>query len=113
MPILCRCEVVREGRVAWYWTLCDSIDAVHFVGAELADAVPVNCCAVVTIMVSNMHNNLITPTGLNDGPWVSPVEGYSIDLWLAVWRELLEVSALYICTQFMLDCALLAFCQHQ
>lgn len=84
MSVLPRSELVRVFLAIRDWTLSDAVDAVHVVAVKLTEAVPVDGSPIVAILVSDMDDNLITPAGLNDGPWIGAVQSYSVDLGLTI-----------------------------
>jgi hypothetical protein len=88
MAILRGSEVVDVFRVAGDGALGDAIHAVHLIGAELADSVPVHGGAVVAVVVPHPDDDLVAPAGLDRGARVCAVEGDAADFGLAIRRQL-------------------------
>ncbi len=75
MAVLRCCEVVDVLVSARDWTLGDAVDAVHLIGAQLSDAMPMDRRAVVAVVVLHVDDDLVTPAGLDCWSWVSAIEG--------------------------------------
>jgi hypothetical protein len=88
VPILLCSEIIGERDIRGDGTLCDSVNAVHLVGMELANAVPVYRRAVSGNRVGDMDNELIAPASFERRAGVGPVEVVSQDFLNAIGFDL-------------------------
>ena len=86
-PVLACVELVDE-RVTWsYRTLSNSINAIHFHGVKLSDAVPVNCRTVPSEMVSDIDLQGIPRACPNPRAGIGLVENFAISVQEAISRQ--------------------------
>lgn len=88
VAVLGRVESVRVLFIVGDGTLCDAVDAIHFVGSQLADSVPVNRGSVVVVAVLYVDDDFITPACLNGRTRVGAIEGDTANLFLAIGRQI-------------------------
>lgn len=63
--VLCGFESINFGS-AWYdRAFSEAVGAIHFVGTELSQSVPVHAGSIVLKIVGNCNLNLISPVGLD------------------------------------------------
>ena len=87
VAILHSFEVVRVSLVRSDGTLSHTIDSISLVGMELANAVPMDGSPIGLKTIGNMHSDIVTPAGFNQGPGVSVVEDFTGRLEITVRRD--------------------------
>lgn len=74
MTVLQHLKLVGERISFRNRTLCNTIHAVHLHSAELAQAMPVNCSTIGTIVVLDMNHKFVTPAGFDQRSGICLVE---------------------------------------
>ena len=73
-------EVVGKGVTRGDGALGDAVDAVHLVGIELSDSMPVDSRAIVRYSVGDVDDYLVAPASLYDGPGIGAVKVLALSL---------------------------------
>lgn len=88
MPVLQQLELIGERISLCNRTLRDTIHAVHLHCTELAQAMPVNCSTIGSIIVLDMNNHLVTPAGFDQRAWIGLVEDLAASLFKSICIDL-------------------------
>lgn len=88
MAILQGLEFVGEGIALGNRALCDAVHAVHLVGVELGDSMPMDGGAVLLVVVLHVDNKLVAPARLDEWSGKRAIENFTACLVEAVCVEL-------------------------
>lgn len=65
MSVLERLPLIGVGVTLSDRALRNTVDAIHLIGAQLANSVPMDCGSILVIVVLDMNDKFVTPAGFN------------------------------------------------
>ena len=87
MTILGGSETVGVCLICGDGALGHAIDSISLISVELTDTVPMDGGSIGCEIVGDVHGNVITPTGFNQGTWISTIDHFTGGLEVSVRRN--------------------------